>query len=99
MDTNRGRNVGNVFADGQLLQQGKDGRDVLLLDFAPGGMVGAVASPRDLVVARTWRQDDDGTYILLYQSTKHEAAPAPRGGGLCGGVVRGKVCGFVGVDV
>ena len=81
-----GRNVGNVFADGQLLQAGQDSRDVLLLHFTPGGALGSVASPRDLVVARTWRLDDDGTYVLLYQSTDHPAAPP-----LQWGPVRGRV--------
>lgn len=31
--------------------------------------------PRDLVFQRYWRRDEDGTYVILYSSTKHEKCP------------------------
>ncbi|KAG0586121.1 hypothetical protein KC19_2G065900 [Ceratodon purpureus] len=31
--------------------------------------------PRDLVFQRYWRRDDDGSYVILYSSTKHEKCP------------------------
>lgn len=34
------------------------------------------------VLLRTWRQDGDGSYIVLYQSTTHGGAPEHAGGGL-----------------
>lgn len=44
------------------------------LRFQPGGLVGRVCAPRELVLLRSWRQDADGTYITLYQSTTHRKA-------------------------
>jgi hypothetical protein len=31
--------------------------------------------PRDMVFQRYWRRDEDGTYVILYNSTKHEKCP------------------------
>jgi hypothetical protein len=36
-----------------------------------------------MVLLRTWRKDEDGTYIVLYQSTKHRAVR--EGSGTAGG--------------
>jgi hypothetical protein len=48
--------------------------------FQPGGVVGRLCAPRELVMLRSWRQDADGTYIVLYQSTNHrKAKPAKTG--------------------
>jgi hypothetical protein len=48
--------------------------------FQPGGLVGRLCAPRELVMLRSWRQDADGTYIVLYQSTQHrKARPAKPG--------------------
>lgn len=33
-----------------------------------------------MVLLRTWRKDEDGTYIVLYQSTKHRAVREAAGG-------------------
>ena len=40
-----------------------------------------LCAPREVVLLRTWRKDDDGTYIVLYQSTKHRAVPVSKGWG------------------
>lgn len=32
-------------------------------------------APREMVLLRTWRKDEDGTYIVLYQSTSHASVP------------------------
>ncbi|XP_073393165.1 protein ENHANCED DISEASE RESISTANCE 2-like isoform X2 [Physcomitrium patens] len=34
--------------------------------------------PRDLVFQRYWRRDDDGTYVILYNSINHEKCPPGR---------------------
>ncbi|KAI3426288.1 hypothetical protein D9Q98_008661 [Chlorella vulgaris] len=53
---------------------------VVMHSFQPGGVVGRLCAPRELVMLRSWRQDADGTYIVLYQSTNHrKAKPAKTG--------------------
>lgn len=39
-----------------------------------------LCAPREMVLLRTWRKDEDGTYIVLYQSTKHRAVREAAGG-------------------
>ncbi|XP_048232207.1 protein ENHANCED DISEASE RESISTANCE 2-like isoform X3 [Ricinus communis] len=36
---------------------------------------------RDLLLRRYWRRDDDGTYVILYQSVIHKKCPPQKGGG------------------
>lgn len=46
------------------------------------GLIGALCAPREAVMLRTWRRDEDGTFIVLYQSTKHRnARPSSDGWG------------------
>lgn len=35
----------------------------------------AYARPRDMVVLRYWRQEEDGSYFVIFQSTSHPKAP------------------------
>ena len=42
---------------------------------------GMLCAPRQLVLLRSWRQDADGTFVVLYQSTSHRRAAAGRGRG------------------
>ncbi|KAG6543984.1 hypothetical protein Mapa_014608 [Marchantia paleacea] len=35
--------------------------------------------PRDLVLLRYWRREDDGSYVILYRSVKHAKCPPRRG--------------------
>ncbi|KAJ1403096.1 START-like domain superfamily [Sesbania bispinosa] len=35
--------------------------------------------PRDLLLRRYWRREDDGTYVLLYHSVYHSMCPPQRG--------------------
>ncbi|CAM6082696.1 unnamed protein product [Calypogeia fissa] len=35
--------------------------------------------PRDLVLLRYWRREDDGSYVILYRSVKHDKCPPRRG--------------------
>ncbi|KAK2457681.1 hypothetical protein P8452_04438 [Trifolium repens] len=43
-------------------------------DWLPWGM-----KPRDLLLRRYWRREDDGTYVLLYHSVCHSKCPPKRG--------------------
>ncbi|XP_061347077.1 protein ENHANCED DISEASE RESISTANCE 2 [Gastrolobium bilobum] len=43
-------------------------------DWLPWGM-----KPRDLLLRRYWRREDDGTYVLLYHSVYHMKCPPQRG--------------------
>lgn len=47
----------------------------------PSGLLGRLCAPRDIVLQRTWRQDEDGTYIVMYQSTRHGRAREAQGSG------------------
>lgn len=35
--------------------------------------------PRDLCISRHWRREDDGSYIIIYQSVEHHACPPQPG--------------------
>ncbi|CAJ2629611.1 protein ENHANCED DISEASE RESISTANCE 2-like isoform X2 [Trifolium pratense] len=43
-------------------------------EWLPWGM-----KPRDLLLRRYWRREDDGTYVLLYHSVSHSKCPPKRG--------------------
>ncbi|KAI7837930.1 hypothetical protein COHA_008236 [Chlorella ohadii] len=53
---------------------------IVMHSFQPGGLVGRLCAPREMCCIRSWRQDQDGTYIILYQSTNHRKARPARGG-------------------
>ncbi|KAH9288176.1 hypothetical protein KI387_032293, partial [Taxus chinensis] len=36
-------------------------------------------TPRDLLLHRYWRREDDGSYVILYQSVTHSKCPPSRG--------------------
>ncbi|GAB2275074.1 hypothetical protein Dimus_009843 [Dionaea muscipula] len=46
----------------------------LYSDWSPWGM-----KPRDLLLRRYWRREDDGTYVILYHSVYHKKCPPQRG--------------------
>mmetsp|Transcript_33797 Transcript_33797/g.40846 ORF Transcript_33797/g.40846 Transcript_33797/m.40846 type:complete len:556 (-) Transcript_33797:334-2001(-) len=35
--------------------------------------------PRDLCIMRNWRREEDGSYIIIYQSTQHSSCPTQKG--------------------
>ncbi|XP_057427402.1 protein ENHANCED DISEASE RESISTANCE 2-like isoform X2 [Lotus japonicus] len=43
-------------------------------DWLPWGM-----KPRDLLLRRYWRREDDGTYVVLYHSVYHSKCPPKKG--------------------
>ena len=49
----------------------------------PAGLLGGlIAAPRDLILRRTWRREDDGQYVVLYTSASDaDAFGAVQGGG------------------
>ncbi|KAK9823769.1 hypothetical protein WJX72_005371 [[Myrmecia] bisecta] len=48
----------------------------------PTGLLSKVCAAREVVVQQTWREDDDGTFIVLMRSTKHRKAREPSAGWL-----------------
>ncbi|PRQ33532.1 putative protein ENHANCED DISEASE RESISTANCE 2, PH domain, START [Rosa chinensis] len=46
----------------------------LYSDWMPWGM-----KPRDLLLRRYWRREDDGTYVILYHSVFHKKCPSQKG--------------------
>lgn len=63
----------------------------------PAGLLGGlIAAPRDLILRRTWRREDDGQYVVLYTSASDaDAFGAVQGGGGGGGGMRPAVRGRV----
>jgi hypothetical protein len=68
-----------IFTGAKTLEALDATTQVVSQTWAGTGLTGAFVAPREMVLLRTWRQDEDGTYIVLYQSTKHRAA-RPVGG-------------------
>lgn len=68
-----------IFTGAKTLEVLDATTQVVSQTWAGTGFTGAFVAPREMVLLRTWRQDEDGTYIVLYQSTKHRAA-RPVGG-------------------
>ncbi len=69
-----------LFSGARTLEAVDAHTHVVAQSWAAGGLLGALCAPREAVLLRTWRRDDDGTFVVLYQSTNHRAArPAPAG--------------------
>lgn len=47
---------------------------LLYRNWLPWGM-----KPRDLLLRRYWRREDDGTYVILYHSVVHQRCPPQKG--------------------
>ncbi|XP_020229731.1 protein ENHANCED DISEASE RESISTANCE 2-like isoform X1 [Cajanus cajan] len=63
---------------GNLVEQLDGHTDIIHLqlynDWLPWGM-----KPRDLLLRRYWRREDDGSYVLLFHSVYHSKCPHKRG--------------------
>ncbi|PRW45250.1 ENHANCED DISEASE RESISTANCE 2 isoform X2 isoform B [Chlorella sorokiniana] len=66
--------------EAQVLEVIDKHTQIVMHSFQPGGLVGRLCAPREMCCVRSWRQDQDGTYIILYQSTNHRKARPARGG-------------------
>lgn len=69
-----------LHGDERVLEVVDKHTQVVMHCFQPGGLVGRLCAPREMVLLRSWRQDADGTYIVLYQSTNHRKARPSKGG-------------------
>ena len=88
--------IGEIpFTDSVTLLETIDAHtQVVRHQWLPGRGLGRwLVAPRDFVALRTWRQEPDGTYIVLYQSTTHRKARNEKNGwgAWVGGPVRAKV--------
>ncbi|KAK2077069.1 hypothetical protein QBZ16_004702 [Prototheca wickerhamii] len=71
----------HVFSGARVVEAIDGSTQVVAQTFRASGPLGAVLAPREMVLLRTWRRDEDGTFIVLYQSTQHRSVPEKRGWG------------------
>jgi hypothetical protein len=91
MDLGRSREEWDcTFASGSVLEQ-LDGHTEVVHTVLRSMRLASAAlpsRPRDLVMTRYWRREEDGTYMILFRSTEHASCPP------VSGVVRAEVaCG------
>jgi hypothetical protein len=91
MDLGRSREEWDcTFSSGNVIEQLDGHTEVVHTLLRPMRLASAAlpSRPRDLVMTRYWRREEDGTYMILFRSTEHALCP-PRAG-----VVRAEVaCG------
>lgn len=51
----------------RVLEKVDEHTQVLATSFQPAGLVGRLCAAREVVLLRSWREDADGTFIVLYQ--------------------------------
>jgi hypothetical protein len=62
-----------VFVGARTVEAIDNATHVVAQTWKATGLAGALCAPRSMVLLRTWRRDDDGTFVVLYQSTRHRA--------------------------
>jgi len=77
-------NSGQI-ASFRIIETMNDHLDVIHLVFRPLYLFPSWTSPRDFVLYRFWKHDDDGTYQIYFDSVEHVACPT------LPGYVRGKM--------
>jgi len=70
-----------IFAGARTVEAIDANTQVVAQTWQGSGIVGNICAPREMVLLRTWRQDRDGTYIVLYQSTNHPSVRRAQGWG------------------
>ena len=68
-----------IFAGARTVEVIDGNTQVVTQTWRGSGAVGSLCAPREMVLLRTWRKDEDGTYIVLYQSTNHPAVRRSQG--------------------
>ena len=71
-------NSGQI-ASFRILETIDDHMDVIHLVFRPLYLFPSWAQPRDFVLFRFWKYDDDGTYQICYDSGEHRDCPTIQG--------------------
>lgn len=75
MNPDQMRELGLIFSDAEVLETIDEHTHVMTHKWIAPGVARFITAPRQLVFLRSWRQDDDGTYVILFQSTAHDKAP------------------------
>ncbi|KAL4514332.1 hypothetical protein Ndes2526B_g03998 [Nannochloris sp. 'desiccata'] len=70
-----------IFAGARTVEVIDANTQVVAQNWQGSGIVGSICAPREMVLLRTWRKDEDGTYIVLYQSTNHPSMRRAQGWG------------------
>jgi hypothetical protein len=70
-----------IFAGARTVEVIDANTQVVAQTWQGSGILGSLCAPREMVLLRTWRKDEDGTYIVLYQSTNHPSVRRAQGWG------------------
>jgi hypothetical protein len=70
-----------IFAGARTVEMIDGQTHVVTQRWSAAGILGGLCAPREVVLLRTWRKDEDGTYIVLYQSTTHRSVRHENGWG------------------
>jgi hypothetical protein len=71
---------GGLLGEGRLIANLDKHTQITAHEVHVGGIFGALCAPREVVLMRTWLQDEDGTYIVLYQSSDNSDSSNQGGG-------------------
>jgi len=71
---------GGLLGEGRLIANLDKHTQITAHEVHVGGILGALCAPREVLLMRTWLQDEDGTYIVLYQSSDNSDSSNQEGG-------------------
>ncbi|KFM23600.1 hypothetical protein F751_2859 [Auxenochlorella protothecoides] len=71
----------DIFSGVRVLEVIDATTQVVAQTWNASGIASSFLAPREIVLLRTFRRDEDGTYIVLYQSTRHRSVPESRSWG------------------
>eukprot|EP01134_Creolimax_fragrantissima_P004401 CFRG4401T1 len=68
--------VGSMVKEVRILDDSEQSRDIVHIVFSSNRYM----APRDVVIERMWRLEDNGTYIMTFNSVQHDSAPVQQSG-------------------
>ncbi|KAF0682384.1 Aste57867_25472 [Aphanomyces stellatus] len=71
MNTSRYQRWDSSVASVKVIQAMDDHSDIIYVQLRPVYIWPVWQKPRDLVLMRYWRREEDGSYFVMYQSTTH----------------------------
>eukprot|EP00246_Nothoceros_aenigmaticus_P004620 TRINITY_DN16220_c0_g1_i1.p1 TRINITY_DN16220_c0_g1~~TRINITY_DN16220_c0_g1_i1.p1 ORF type:complete len:732 (+),score=134.56 TRINITY_DN16220_c0_g1_i1:125-2320(+) len=66
------------FVRGKVIER-VDGHTDIIHEQYNSSWISCKMRPRDLLLVRYWRREDDGSYAILYRSVEHEKCPPQQG--------------------
>ena len=71
----RSQPISGQRASFRVVERMDDNTDIIHLFFRPVFLLPSWTSPRDYCLYRYWRYDPDGSYVICFDSVKHEKCP------------------------